>query len=70
MNVVLHPGKYFALFTPFSETDEGYVLGSAGTFLAGLVNLGTFDPTGARFTSPFASQQYAAVTVRGEALGK
>jgi hypothetical protein len=65
MNLVLRPGTYFALFAP-QGNDEGFILASSGSFLAGLLNLGSVDPTGALPAQ--ASLQYAAVTVRGKEI--
>ena len=65
MNLVLKPGSYFALFAP-QGNDEGFILNSSGSFLAGLLNMGSVDPTGA--VPAQASLQYAAVTVRGKQI--
>ena len=65
MNLVLKPGSYFALFAP-QGNDEGFILNSSGPFLAGLLNMGSVDPTGA--VPAQASLQYAAVTVRGKQI--
>jgi hypothetical protein len=65
MNLVLRPGIYFALFAP-QGNDEGFILASSGSFVAGLLNLGVVDPTGG--VPAQASLQYAAVTVRGQQL--
>jgi hypothetical protein len=65
MNLVLRPGIYFALFAP-QGNDEGSILASSGSFVAGLLTLGMVDPTGA--VAAQASLQYAAVTVRGQQL--
>ena len=65
MNLVLRRGTYFALFAP-QGSDEGFILNSSGSFLAGLVNLGIVDPSGT--LPPQASLQFAAVTVRGKEI--
>ena len=65
MNLVLKPGSYFALFAPQGD-DEGFILNSSGSFLAGLLNMGSVDPTGA--VPAQASLQYAAATVRGKQI--
>jgi hypothetical protein len=65
MNLVLKPGSYFALFAP-QGNDEGFILNSSGSFLAGLLNMGSVDPTGA--VPAQASLQYAAITVRGKQI--
>jgi hypothetical protein len=58
--VFLTPGTYFALFGP-QGADEGVLLGSAPSYMAGLLPVGALDPlSGSVFPT---SEQFAAVRV-------